>query len=132
MVEKQISATKRIFSDIVLTYHQFCKNLSIITFIFLFSTYFLFPIYDLSNRKFILKSIFNGSDLNSYLIASGILFLVSLVHFIYIISIIISFENITFKDSFSINKYKLFTGFVFIFLGFSIYFLLFKLLVTII
>lgn len=127
MLESQVSAAKRIFSDMILTYHQICKKSSIIFFMILFLSYFLCPIDDLSNRKFIFTNIFNDSTLPSYLIALGILFVVSLIHYIYIINIATYFKNTTLKSFFrTTSKTNLLKPLIFTYIIFALSFLLFK------
>ena len=126
VVEKHISVFKRLFSDIVLIYKQMCKKSSIIFFIVIFLIYFLCPIGDFANRQYFFTDIFNNFTLYSYLTSIGVLFFVSLVHFLYLVNITNYFQGILFRDFFRENKWKLLRALVFIFLTFCIYFLFFK------
>ena len=126
VVEKHISVFKRLFSDIVLIHKQMCKKSSIIFFIVIFLIYFLCPIGDFANRQYFFTDIFNNFTLYSYLTSIGVLFFVSLVHFLYLINITNYFQCILFRDFFRENKWKLLRALVFIFLTFCIYFLFFK------
>ena len=125
-MKRHISRFKRLFSDIELTCKQICKKSSILFFVVNFFIYFLCPIGDFSNSQYFLADIFNKDTLNSNLASIGILFIVSIVNFLYIVYIRNCYRNSHYRELFKENKYNLLKAFVFIFLAFCMYFVFFK------
>lgn len=127
MLGNQVSTAKRVFSDIILTYHKINKKPSTIFFIVLFCTNFFCPVYDLSNSKFIFKDFFTTFGFSSYILDLIILFAASLTHCLYIIYITSSYQNVTLIRFFkSANKLKLLESLLFTFFIFILYSFIYK------
>lgn len=125
-MELGIFVFKRLFSDIALTYKQMCKRSSIIFFVLIFLAYSIWPMADLSDKQYFFSDIINTVTLKSCIISIGLLFIVSVVHFSYLLNITNYFQRTSTKEFFLLNKGRLIKALTFTFIGFGLNFIIFK------